>query len=219
MAAEGYFITGTDTGVGKTTVAASLLRSFVAWGKKAVGMKPVVSGCDETVHGTRCDDVAILQAASNVAAPLEWINPYRFVPPVAPHIAARQTGVDIDLEVIVQAYDQLAKLADVVVVEGAGGFLVPLNETADTADLAKRLNLPVIMVVGMRLGCINHALLTSEAIRSRGLTLYGWVANCPLPEKMLFLDDNIMSLQRRIHAPLLGVIPYGKEPCLKMPNI
>lgn len=209
MTAKGFFITGTDTGVGKTHITAALLQFFISQGKTAVGMKPIAAGCDET--SLICEDVEILQGASNVEAPQDWINPYGFIPPIAPHIAARQAGVTIDLNVIAHAYDGLAKLADVVVVEGVGGFRVPLNDSQDTADLAGRLDLPVILVVGMRLGCINHALLTAEAIQGRGLKLAGWVANSVLPE-MSALNDNIEALEQRINAPLLGIIPFAEDP-------
>jgi len=201
------FITGTDTNVGKTLVACALLRAFVEQGEKAVGMKPVAAGCEETSAGLRCDDVASLCAAGNVAAPLRLVNPYALISPVAPHLAAAQAGVDIHLETIMDAFRQLQDMADVVVVEGVGGFAVPLNEREDTADLTQRLGLPVILVVGLRLGCLNHALLTVEAIRQRGLRLAGWVAN-QIESDMPFLRENIVALERRLSAPLLGVLPY-----------
>ncbi|MDD5240361.1 MAG: dethiobiotin synthase [Sulfuricella sp.] len=203
---KAYFITGTDTHVGKTLVACTLLHAFAGQGKKAVGMKPVAAGCEETSTGLRCDDVARLCAAGNVAAPPQLVNPYALIPPVAPHLAAAQAGVEIRLETIVDAFRQLRDLADVVVVEGVGGFAVPLNDREDTADLAQQLGLPVILVVGLRLGCLNHALLTAEAIRQRGLKLAGWVANQIEPE-MPFLRENIVALERRLAAPLLGELP------------
>ena len=202
--AKGYFVTGTDTGVGKTTVSCALLRSLGAQGRKVVGMKPVVAGSE---HG-RWQDVEQLTVASNVNAPHEWINPYAFDPPVSPHIAAQKAGVEIDLTVIRQAYRQLCNLADVIIVEGAGGFLVPIGPQQTGADLACALNLPVILVVGMRLGCLNHALLTAQAIHSTGLPLAGWVANCIDPE-MLALQENRVTLEQRLGCPLLGTVPFG----------
>ena len=201
---QGYFVTGTDTGVGKTTVSCALLRAFAAQGKRVVGMKPVVAGSENSCW----QDVEQLIAASNINAPQEWINPYAFNPPVSPHIAAQQAGVEIDLTVIRQAYQQLCNLADVISVEGAGGFLVPIGPQQTGADLACALDLPVILVVGMRLGCLNHALLTAQAIHSAGLPLAGWVANCMDPE-MLVLRENRVTLEQRLDCPLLGIVPFG----------
>lgn len=201
-----YFVTGTDTGVGKTLVSCALLRAFAKQGLRAVGMKPVAAGCEPGVQGLCCEDVENLVAAANVAAPRELVNPYAFAPPVAPHLAARQDGVNIDIARIVAAYRELQALADVVVVEGVGGFRVPLDEHRDTADLVMALGLPVILVVGMRLGCLNHALLSAEAIRARGLTLAGWIANSVDPAMALF-DENRDALAQRMDCPLLGVIP------------
>jgi dethiobiotin synthetase len=204
---RGYFITGTDTGVGKTLVSAALLHAFAAQGMRVVGMKPVAAGCEWRDGEPYWEDVAQLQAASNVAAPLASRNPYRFDPPIAPHIAAAQAGVRIDIATLCQAYRDLQHDADAVIVEGAGGFCVPLNEADTMADLAQQLDLPVILVVAMRLGCINHALLTVQAIASRGLMLAGWVANQPGPA-MPFMAENLAALQQRIAAPLLGVLPH-----------
>lgn len=204
--AQGYFITGTDTGVGKTTVSCALLRAFAAQGKKAIGMKPVVAGSENG----RWHDVEQLIAASNINAAREHINPYAFDPPVSPHIAAQQAGIEIDLTVIQRAYQALSSQADIVIVEGAGGFLVPLNAQQTGADLARALNLPVILVVGMRLGCLNHALLTAQAIRAAGLTLTGWVANCIDP-KMIALEENIATLEQRLEGALMGVVAFGEK--------
>ncbi len=207
-----YFIVGTDTNVGKTYVASALLRYFAGKGIKAVGMKPVASGCEPRSHGIwqgqlMNDDVVALHEAGNVAAPLDLINPYRFAPAIAPHIAAEKAGVEIDLDLIVRSYHALAEMADMVVVEGAGGFFVPVNASQTLADLAVKLNLPAILVVGMRLGCINHALLTVEAIKSRGLMLAGWVANQLEPDMPMFAE-NLASLQQRIDAPCLSVVGW-----------
>ena len=203
-----YFITGTDTGVGKTLVSCALLYGFAAQGKSVVGMKPVAAGCDDDDQN---EDVTRLRAASNVLTTKGQINPYSFVQAVAPHLAAQFVGINISFERILESFEELNAQADIVIVEGAGGFRVPLNDSQDSADLAVQLGLPVILVVGMRLGCLNHALLTVEAISSRGLTLAGWVANV-LDANMVMLDENIAALRQRIHAPLLGVIPHQVQP-------
>jgi len=203
-----YFVTGTDTNVGKTLISCALLHGFAVQGKKAVGMKPVAAGVGEDgMH----EDVRMMRAAGNVTASLEQVNPYCFAAGIAPHLAAQSKGVIIDLERIVVSYAGLAAQADEVIVEGVGGFMVPLNGEQNSADLAARLALPLIMVVGMRLGCLNHALLTIEAIAARGLTLAGWVANV-LDENMPMRAENIKALQQRIGAPLLGVVPYQQQP-------
>src|SRR5882724_1204043 len=155
---RGYFVTGTDTGVGKTRIATALLRAFASRGLRAVGMKPVAAGCERVDGALVNEDVTALMAASTVAAPVELINPYRFQSAIAPHLAAELAGETISLQRIGDAYVALAARADRVVVEGAGGFLVPLNEREDFGDLARLLELPVVLVVGMRLGCLNHAL-------------------------------------------------------------
>lgn len=198
------FVTGTDTHIGKTLIAGAMLHAFAVQGKRVVGMKPVAAGCE--LDGTN-DDVVRLKTASNVQLDDTLINPYRFILPVAPHLAAQQQQVTIELPRIVAAYADLSSLADVVIVEGAGGFVIPLNDTQDSADLAVALGLPVVLVVGMRLGCLNHALLTVQAIAARGLTLAGWVANC-VDEHMALRAENISALQQRIAAPLLGIVPY-----------
>ncbi len=203
----GLFIAGTDTGVGKTRIAAACIAKLAAQGRKVVGMKPVASGCPE--HDNElCDDVRQLVEVANVTAPLEWINPYRFMPPVAPHLAAQQAGRLVSLTHIGECYGRLRGQAQVVVVEGVGGLLVPLNGTEDTADLARQLDVPVLLVVGLRLGCINHALLTVAAIQQRGLRLYGWIANA-LEPAMLLQNEVVATLEQRIAAPLLAVLPYA----------
>jgi dethiobiotin synthetase len=206
-----YLVVGTDTGVGKTYVSSALVRHFVNAGFKAAGMKPIASGCDEVDGQYINEDVTALMQASNVNAPLDTVNPYRFFPAIAPHIAAQKAGVAINTDVIFAAYKQLSTLADRVVVEGAGGFLVPLNAHQTLADMAVQLNIPVILVVGMRLGCINHALLTIEAIKARGLTLAGWVANQVDPEMAMF-EQNLQTLAQRIPAPCLSVVHYQQTP-------
>lgn len=210
-----YFVVGTDTGVGKTYIASALVRYFAAQGTQVVGMKPVASGCELGTHGAWenqlvNEDMAALYAASNVKADLDLINPYRFAPAIAPHIAAEQAGVNIDIDVIFQRYQTLLNLAELVVVEGAGGFFVPLNDSQTIADLAVKLDAPIILVVGMRLGCINHALLTVEAIRASGLILAGWVAN-RIDADMPVFEENLASLKQRISAPCLAVVGWQED--------
>ncbi len=199
-----YFVTGTDTDVGKTLVSCALLHGYAAQGKRVAGMKPVAAGCNAAGQS---EDVLCLCAASNIQADRRQVNPYAFAPAVAPHLAARLAGIRISFGPILESYSVLAAQADGVIVEGAGGFLVPLNESQDQGDLARQLGLPVILVVGMRLGCLNHALLTVEAIRQRGLPLAGWVANVIVAD-MPLLEENIAALQQRINAPILGRVPY-----------
>ncbi|SNR65290.1 dethiobiotin synthetase [Methylobacillus rhizosphaerae] len=205
-----YFVTGTDTGVGKTFISSMLVRQFARQGLRSVGMKPVASGCDRLDGQLVSEDVTQLLAASNINLPLSDINPYTFEPAIAPHIAARQAGVSIDLDHIVAAFKRLQTEADVVIVEGAGGFYVPLDEQYDMADLATRLGLSIILVVGMRLGCINHALLTAKAIQQHGLTLAGWVANQVDPG-MAMLEENLQTLRQRMPGEYLGFVPWGGQ--------
>ncbi|MDB5886282.1 MAG: bioD [Polaromonas sp.] len=206
------FITGTDTGVGKTLVSAALLHALSRYHARVVGMKPVAAGTEECADGVPAnDDVLALRAASTCAVPPGLDNPVLLPDPVSPHIAAARAGIRIDIAHLVACHQALAQLADAVVVEGAGGFHVPLSATETGADLAQALGLPVVLVVGLRLGCLNHALLTAEAIRARGLTLAGWVANQVDPA-MLAQDDNIAFLQQRLQAPLLARIPHLRVP-------
>jgi len=208
---KGYFITGTDTGVGKTLVACALLRAYAGRGLRAVGMKPVACGAEPGGSGLVNNDVERLIAAGNVSAPREHVNPYCFAPPIAPHIAALQAGVTITLDRIEESFRALAARAQVVVVEGVGGFRVPLGPNLDTAQLAARLALPVVLVVGMRLGCLNHALLTADAIAARGLQLAGWVAN-HLDPGMIAADDNVRALEALVAAPLIARIAHAVRP-------
>lgn len=204
---QGFFVTGTDTGVGKTLLACALLHAFAGSGKAVVGMKPVAAGCE----GGRFADVDALERASTVRASARLMNPYALEPAIAPHLAAELAGVRIEIEVIARAHDVLSRSGELVVVEGVGGFLVPLNERETGADLARRLGLPVVLVVGMRLGCLNHALLTRAQISACGLRCAGWVANCIAPE-MQQLDANIRALEQRLDCALLGVVPFLSEP-------
>ncbi len=202
----GYFVTGTDTGIGKTTVSCALLRAFAAQGKSVIGMKPIAAGRENG----QWMDVERLLAASNVVVSRQHVNPYAFDPPISPHIVAQQMGAGIDLTVIHQAYRELCKHAEIVIVEGVGGFLVPVNNDQTGADLAQVLNLPVILVVGMRLGCLNHALLTAQAIRAAGLALAVWVAN-GIDPGMMAVAENIDTLRQRMLCPLLGILPFCGE--------
>ena len=206
----GLFVTGTDTGVGKTRVAAGLCRAFAARGSRVAAMKPVASGCTASPQGLRNGDALALLGAINVPASYAEVNPYAFAAPIAPHLAAREAGAHIDLECIDRAYAQLAARADVMVVEGIGGWLVPLDERHSVADLAARWRLDVILVVGMRLGCLNHALLTAEAIERRGLRLRGWVANAFEPH-FERLRDHVSALGERLAAPCLGALPFDPD--------
>jgi dethiobiotin synthetase len=207
----GYFVTGTDTGVGKTWVSCALLRHLGQHYAQVVGMKPVAAGAlDGSSHAPELaqnSDILALRAASSLKVSPELDNPYCLPLPVSPHLAAAAAGVCIELPLLLERYQQLSELADVVVVEGAGGFLVPLSPTQTGADLARLLGLPVLMVVGMRLGCLNHALLTAQAIRAEGLTLAGWVAN-RLDPTLAQADANVQTLVDRLQAPLLADVSY-----------
>ncbi len=203
---SGFFITGTDTGVGKTLVSAGLIHVLVAMGLRVAGMKPVATGCTWKGGQLRSEDAALLMAEANVKAPYDWVNPYAYEPGIAPHIAARQHRGYISLAHIADCKAQLLEMADMVVVEGVGGFRVPLNDDQDTADMALMLGLPVILVVGLRLGCLNHALMSAESIQIRGLKLAGWVGN-RIDPGMTQMEANLDTLRQRLTVPCLGVIP------------
>ncbi|KDR32893.1 MULTISPECIES: dethiobiotin synthase [Caballeronia] len=211
MTALSLFVAGTDTEIGKTLVSCALLHGFARAGLSAAAMKPIASGAVERDGVLHNEDADQLDAAANVALPNDIRTPFMMREPIAPHIAGAREGVALDIGRIVRAHQFAMTKADIVVVEGVGGFRVPLTDTHDTADLAVALNLPVVLVVGMRLGCISHALLTVEAIASRGLKLAGWVANRVDPN-MLYPDENIATLKQRIKAPLIGVIPHLAAP-------
>lgn len=211
MTARGFFVTGTDTGVGKTRVSVALIQVLRAQGLRVVAMKPVSAGNDP---GQLNEDVVALMQAANVSADVSDVNPYAFAEPIAPHIAAQRAGVTIELSVIFEAYSRLAATADVVVVEGAGGWRVPLNDREDMADLAQRLGLPIVLVVGLRLGCLNHALLTAESISHRHLPWAGWVGN-HIDPSMDQQTANLDALLLRLPEPCLGVqhfIPVPAAP-------
>lgn len=205
-----FFVTGTDTSVGKTTVTVRLMQQLVVQGLTVIGMKPVASGCEWLDGRWQNDDVLQLTAASNVSAPAELINPYCFEPAIAPHIAAAQAGVEIDFNVILAAYAQLTTMADVVIVEGAGGLLVPLNATQTIADLIQALSLPALVVVGMRLGCINHALLTAQVLKQRNIDFCGWVANNIDPQ-MSVPQENLQSLITGLQQPPVLQVPFQES--------
>jgi dethiobiotin synthetase len=205
------FVTGTDTGVGKTRVAAALCRSLAARGARVAAMKPVASGCSLTPGGLRNEDALALMEAMNVRARYSDVNPYAFAPAIAPHIAAREAGVYIDFTVLDRAHERLRAQSDALIVEGAGGWLAPLDSSRAFADLAVHWQTDVVLVVGMRLGCLSHALLTAESIERRGLRLRGWVANSIDPE-FERLTENISSLENRISAPCLGTFSFEPQP-------
>ncbi|HEX6929128.1 MAG TPA: dethiobiotin synthase [Gammaproteobacteria bacterium] len=205
MMREGFFVTGTDTEIGKTTIACGLVRKLAAAGRHVAVMKPVASGCRLAPDGLRNEDAEALIAASGRDHDYALVNPYAFEPPIAPHIAADEAGVEIRAQVILDAFITLRSRADAIVVEGVGGFRVPLSAAFDTADLAVQIGLPVILVVGLRLGCISHALLTAEAVRARGLEFAGWVGNevAGMRER----DALVAALAARLPGPCLGVVP------------
>ena len=205
MTSTHFFITGTDTEVGKTFISVALVSLLQQQGYKTVGMKPIASGCEWLDGQWKNEDALALIKQSQTDLAYSLINPYAFEPAIAPHLAAKQVGETISLTVLESQFTAMRLQADAVVVEGAGGWLVPLNDQQTIADLAKALNLPVVLVVAIKLGCINHALLTVQAIADSGLKLVGWVAND-------FLDDSqstaiIQSLKQRITAPCLGIVP------------
>jgi len=205
-----WLVTGTDTEIGKTFSTCALIHAARAQGLTALGMKPVASGAKIIDGKLTNEDAAQLLAASSFDPGLERLNPYCLHAPISPHLAAREENIHIDLKRIRQAFDELAQRCDCLFVEGAGGFLAPLGEEVDAPRIARELDLPLILVVGMRLGCINHTLLTAEAILCRGLRLEGWIANCLYPD-IPRLYDNIDTLRHRLDAPLLGTLPYAPD--------
>lgn len=202
---KGYFITGTDTNAGKTWATITLMRYFKSLGKSVVGMKPVASGCVMQGGQLKNEDALLIQANASVQIDYDLINPYAYEPPVSPHIAGVNNPVEFGR--LIARFELLKTLADVVVVEGAGGWYTPINERESNSDLATVLALPVIMVVAIRLGCINHARLTYQAIKQSGVNCAGWIAACTASD-MLNRDDNIQAIKTAVDAPLLGVLPY-----------
>jgi dethiobiotin synthetase len=213
-----YFVTGTDTGVGKTLVSCALLHAMARRHPRVVGMKPVAAGLVQTQDGWDSEDAIALRAASTVRVPPALDNPVRLPDPLSPHLAAERAGTRIDIHHLVACQRELAQHADAMVVEGAGGFLVPLSPEHTGADLAQALGLPVLLVVGLRLGCLNHALLSAEAIRARGLPLAGWVAN-RIDPGMAAADDNMAFLRQRLGAPLLADIAHSAAPDFRTVHI
>jgi dethiobiotin synthetase len=203
--AQGYFITGTDTDAGKTWATLALMQYFKQQGKTVMGMKPVAAGSVLLDGQLKNADALLLQTHASANVDYELVNPYAYELPVSPHIAGINNPVVLDE--VLACYDFLSRKADVILVEGAGGWLAPVNQYQDISDLAKALSLPVIMVVAIRLGCINHAKLTYQLIRQSGLPCAGWIANCTNPD-MLARDENIQSIAAAVDMPLLGVLPY-----------
>jgi dethiobiotin synthetase len=217
---RGFFVTGTDTEVGKTLIASALILKIMALApnQMVMGFKPVVAGTSQSPAGlTVNEDLESLKLASGYLGNASDLCPYVLPTPAAPHLVAKSMGVTLELAAMLSAYQEMSTKADWIVVEGAGGFLVPINEKQDLGDLAQTLQLPVILVVGLRLGCINHALLSVGAIARRGLTLAGWVANT-IDADMPYLHENIDTLRSRISAPLLGVVQSLPAECRQQTN-
>jgi dethiobiotin synthetase len=209
---RGVFVTGTDTGVGKTVVAAALIRALASHGAKVVPMKPIAAGATRNAGRWMNEDtVALMEAAGLDPASAEDVTPILLRAPMAPHIAAAREHRRIALEPVREAFARVAAAGDFIVVEGVGGFVVPLDDRLDSVDVARALGLPVVLVVGMRLGCLNHALLTARAIEASGLPFAGWVANHVDPD-MAAPDENVAALDARLAAPRLGRIPFHSHP-------
>ena len=211
MSARGLFVTGTDTGVGKTVIACALVRAFVARGERVGVMKPIASGATKGSQGLRNDDALALLRAANVALPYARVNPFCFEPAISPHIAAEEARIEIDLDTIAKQYASIAALSDRVVVEGAGGWLAPISAAGSMADLARALAVPALLVVGLRLGCLNHAALTRGAIAAAGVAFGGWIANAPGPP-MEREAANLATLERLLGEPPLAVVPFAPSP-------
>jgi dethiobiotin synthetase len=208
---SGYFVTGTDTGVGKTEISLGLMAALQQRGWSVLGMKPVAAGCQWRQGRLVNEDALRIRQQCSVSLAYDQVNPYALEPAIAPHLAAAEAGVELAFDPILQGFNSLKQQAEWLIVEGAGGWRVPLGEDGDMAELAWNLGLPVILVVGMRLGCLNHALLTAESIAGYGIHFAGWVANCIEPD-MPYLEENISSLKQLIDAPCLGVVDWMKQP-------
>ena len=206
----GIFITGTDTEIGKTRVACALLKALNKQNIKTVGMKPIASGAELVNNRLQNEDALQLISASALKLPYQLINPYVFKTPASPHIAASVDHQQIELDKIKSCYREIETQSDFVVVEGVGGWLAPINETQTVADMAEALQLPVVMVVGMRLGCLNHAQVTAQHIQQSGLKFAGWIANC-VDKNFSFLDENINTLSKYIDAPLIAHLGFDKQ--------
>ena len=205
-----YFITGTDTNIGKTVITCSLIAKLIEKGFRVGGMKPVAAGCHMEDGYMISDDVKKIVEVSNVDLNINEINPYQFEPPIAPHISFKKNKKDIDIHLIKKHLRSFETEMDYLFIEGVGGYAVPLTENFSTADLIKALDVPIILVVGMKLGCINHALLTVESILNKKQKLSGWIAN-QIDEHMLAYDENVSFLKEKIKAPCLGEVPYLKD--------
>lgn len=208
---KGFFVTGTDTGVGKTLISTALIHALRRRGLRVTGMKPVASGCIDNGYGLRNEDADRLLEATNVSADYDLICPYRFMPPIAPHIAAQEEGIDINIDHIIQCYQKLQSCSDAVVVEGVGGWQVPIKEDQFMSDLAVETGLPIVIVVGVRLGCISHALLTAASVLASGLPVAGWVFN-QLDPDMQQLDAVKQTLQGYMPGTMLADIPFQEDP-------
>jgi dethiobiotin synthetase len=210
VSGRGVFVTGTDTGVGKTVVACALIRGLRALGLSAAAMKPVASGAERTSKGLRNADALELIASTGLALPYSEVNPYCFGPAISPHIAAKEAGIRIDISTIKQMYEGLSARHDWVVIEGAGGWFAPIGERRNMADIAWALTVPALLVVGLKLGCLNHAKLTQAGIEARGVSFAGWIASAvdPAFERA---DENLGSLERLLGAPPLAVVPRLDE--------
>jgi dethiobiotin synthetase len=205
MSSHGFFVTGTDTGCGKTEITLGLMRLLQDQGYQVLGFKPVAAGAEQSGEGLRNDDALRIQDAGSLAVPYELVNPYCFEQPIAPHLAAAEAGRLIRRDAIRNCFEALTELADVVIVEGAGGWRVPLSDDLEVADLPALLRIPALLVVGLRLGCLNHTLLSADAILDKGCGFAGWIAN-RLDPKMLRPGDNLATLDERIPAPRLGAV-------------
>ncbi len=205
---HGFYITGTNTGAGKTVASAAILHALRARGQRAVGMKPLASGCDRVDGQWRNEDALALQRASDPGPSYVDVNPYALRLPLAPELAAAEAGVEVRLDVILAAYQRLRAQADVVVVEGVGGWAAPLSRGLDQADLVRVLDLPVVLVVGLRLGCINHARLTTRALQQDGVHLAGWIGTQVDPD-MACQQENLAMLQQRLPVPYWGYLPHA----------
>ncbi|MGN6112782.1 MAG: dethiobiotin synthase [Luteimonas sp.] len=208
---SGFFVTGTDTGIGKTLSSCTLLHALRERGLRAVGMKPLASGCEATPDGLRNEDALALQAASDPRPAYDDVNPYALPAPLAPEIAAREAGIAVELAPMLAAHARLAAQADAVVVEGVGGWAAPMAPALMQADLVRALDLPVVLVVGLRLGCLNHAILSARAIAADGCRLAGWIGSGVDPA-MLRIDENRALLAARLPAPCLGWLPWQAGP-------
>jgi dethiobiotin synthetase len=210
MSAPGLFVTGTDTGIGKTVIACGLVRAFVARGERVAVMKPIASGAERTPEGLRNEDALALLRAANVPLRYAQVNPFCFEPAISPHIAAEDAKIEIDLRVIASGLDELRRSADRVIIEGAGGWLAPINRRESMAELARALAVPALMVVGLRLGCLNHAQLTRLGIDAAGVPFAGWIANRMQPA-MEREAENLATLERRLGQPPLSIVPFIPE--------